>query len=367
MKMSTESDLFRQIRSAGLHPPENMTMMVTDGCNLRCRHCWLDCRGLKNAVPVDADAIIGVVNAFAGLGGIAINLTGGEILSHPDWFRILKYCLNHSSLERVCLQTNATLIARRHVEAWLALASNKLTLQVSLDGACAQTHDHVRGEGSYDRALAGLHLLAQAGLGPQTQVAFTEMAHNFDEFPQLLEMVDRMGLARLISGTIIAGGRAAASTHVSLPTPDQYRRLLQRYQNDALFRKRYEQKGSISAIEWFKNRAGSAPEACGCLKDLFVNAQGHLFPCTMLLLERYASQSVYSHPFNRVIENALPKWREIPLLHRKRHDAIASCKACTGRRHCRGGCLGRAAALDSDLMAPEDRCALRQVVYDWDL
>jgi radical SAM protein with 4Fe4S-binding SPASM domain len=365
--MSTESDLLRQIRSAGLHPPENMTMMVTDGCNLRCRHCWLDCCGLKKAVPVDADAILGVVNAFAGLGGTALNLTGGEILSHPDWFRILKYCLNHSSLKRVCLQTNATLIAHRHVEALLALKSNKLTLQVSLDGACTQTHDHVRGVGSYDRALAGLHLLAQAGLGPQTQVAFTEMAHNFDELPQLLAMVDRMGLARLVSGTIIAGGRAAASTHVSLPTPNQYRRLLQRYQNDALFRERYEQKGSIAAIEWFRNRAGSAPEECGCLKDLFVNAKGHLYPCTMLLIERYASQSVYSHPLNQVIQNALSRWREIPLLHRKRHDAIASCRACAGRRHCRGGCLGRAAALEGDLMAPEDRCALRQVVYDWDL
>lgn len=362
----SNSDLIDQIRAAGLDTPETLTLMVTDGCNLYCRHCWLDCHSLKDAAPVPASSIMRVVDDFTHVGGTIVNLTGGEILSHPDWQPILAFCLNHASIAAICLQTNATLINRRHVDAWQEMPPEKLTIQVSLDGACARTHDLIRGSGSYDQALAGLRLLVETGWGPRTQVAFTETAHNINELPQLLEMVDRMGLARLVSGTLVKGGRAATSAHVSLPTPAHYRQLLERYQTDTLFHKRCDRKASIAAIEWFKNRSGAtAVDSCGCLKNLFVDARGRLYPCTMLLLERYAAQSVYSRPLNQVIQEALARWRELPLLHRKRTDALASCASCTGQAHCRGGCMGRAATTRGDLMVPEDRCGLRKVVYNW--
>jgi radical SAM protein with 4Fe4S-binding SPASM domain len=361
------TDLIKQIRAAGLHPPQSLTLMVTDGCNLRCRHCLHACRPLPRAAMVPTAKIVPVIDGFTQLGGKRLNLTGGEFLSHPDWMGILRYCIQHDRIQEVCLQTNATLITQKHCKSLLELNTAKLTIQVSLDGANAATHDMLRGAGGYGRAMTGLHLLAEAGLGPQTQVAFTEMVHNFCELPQLLEKVDQMGLDRLISGTLLKGGRAANAATVGLPTPDQYRELIQRYAADSNFRKLCEQKATIAALEWFKNRTASTDVGCCCIKELFMDTRGCLYPCTLLLWDRYASQSAHNQPLERVLQKALGQWREIPILSRERGNRLETCIQCPGRNHCRGGCLGRALTCHGDVMTTEDRCALRKAVYAWSM
>lgn len=361
--MMETKDLIDKIRAAGLHPPQTMTLMVTDGCNLRCRHCWLDCRPRQAAVPVAADHLLRIIDDFARLGGTHINLTGGELLTHPDWLPILRFGLQQPSIAGVCLQTNATLITRGHLDALGDLPTAKLTLQVSLDGARASVHDAIRGSGSFAKAMAGLRLLVQGGFGPRTRIAFTEMAHNFHDLPRLLALVDEMGLDRLVCNTLVKGGRATASAQVDLPTCDQYRRLIRRYQSDPLFKNRCDQKASIAAIEWFKHRSETAEPRCGCIKNLFVDSRGRVYPCPMLLVEEVSSVSVHGRPMDQIIDHALAKWREIPVLSRNRQQATTMCAKCPHHPHCGGGCIGRAVVAGGGWMAPEDRCALRQAVY----
>jgi radical SAM protein with 4Fe4S-binding SPASM domain len=366
---STENeDLLRLIRDAGLHAPESLTMMVTGNCNLNCRHCWLNCHALDSSPPVQADKVTGAINEFTQLGGTRITLTGGEILTHPDWPGILRFSLDHPHIHGVTLQTNAALITPKHLAELGEMGLDKLTIQVSLDGACARSHDHIRGRGSFTDAMAGIGLLVKAGLGSRMQVAFTEMAHNCSELPQLLKSIDKLGIARLISGTLVKGGRAAGSTRMRLPTPDQYRELLRLYHTDADFKALYDKKANISAIEWFKHRAEPAVEGCcSCLQNMFLDTRGSLYPCTMLLLEQLASSSVYARPMRLVIKESLSKWSDISILSRNRQNTIKSCRQCADKQHCGGGCMGRAATVQGEFMAPEDRCALRKAVYRWKL
>jgi radical SAM protein with 4Fe4S-binding SPASM domain len=361
---ANRSALMAQIRNAGLHPPETMTIMVTDGCNLHCRHCWLDCKDTQNASPVSVAKIRQVINAFAELGGSQVNLTGGEFLSHPNWFEILQFSLDHDKIDIVCLQTNATMISPKHIEALQDLTVDKLIIQISLDGAQAQTHDLVRGPGSYLNVMIGLHLLIKAELGHQIQVAFTEMEHNMVELPELLQKIDMMGIGSLISNTLVNGGRAATTGSISMPTPAQYWELIHRYQIDANFRTLCDESATIAAIEWFKNRSAYSDYNCDCLKHIFVDAKGLIYPCTMLLQDRYASQSVYSRSMDQVIQKALAVWRDIPVMYRRRQN-ILHCMRCPGKNHCKGGCMGRAATVRGEFMDPEDRCSLRKAVYYW--
>lgn len=359
-------DLLRLIRDFELHAPESLTMMVTGGCNLSCRHCWLNCSTLDGSTTVDAEKVIGAIDEFTQLGGTRITLTGGEILTHPEWPGILRFSLDHTHINEVTLQTNATLITAKHIAELGKLKLDKLTIQVSLDGVCARSHDRVRGRGSFADAMTGIGHLVEAGLGSRMIVAFTEMAHNFSELPDLLKSIHNLGIARLISGTLVKGGRAAGATQMRLPTPDQYRELIRLYHTDADFKALYDQKANISAIEWFKNRAESAMEGCcSCLKNMFLDIRGSLYPCTMLLLEQFASSSVYSRSMNIVIKESLSKWSDISILSRNRQNTIKSCRQCADKKHCGGGCMGRAATVQGELMAPEDRCALRKAVFRW--
>jgi radical SAM protein with 4Fe4S-binding SPASM domain len=174
-----------------------------------------------------------------------------------------------------------------------------------------------------------------------------------------------MGIGRLVSGTVVLGGRAAASKRINLPMPVQYWELIDYYQSDAVFKSLYDRKANTAAIEWFKNRSNTSNGTCGCLKHMFVDARGYLYPCTMLLLKRYAVNGAYTQPLGRTLRKALSKWREIPTLSRERYRRIASCARCAFKDHCGGGCMGRAAAVNGDIMEPEDRCALRKAVYQW--
>jgi radical SAM protein with 4Fe4S-binding SPASM domain len=359
-------DLLKMIRNAGLHALESMTIMVTSGCNLFCSHCWLSCLSLECAHPVPAGKITGAIDEFTQLGGTRVTLTGGEILTHPDWFAIVRFCLDHPRIKQVTLQTNAALIAPEHITELEKLMLDKLTIQVSLDGAYAASHDLVRGRGSFANAMAGIGLLVEAGHGFRLQVAFTEMAHNYSELPELLKSIHNLGIARLISGTLVKGGRAAGSSRIHLPTPEQYRELLHLYQTDAGFRALYDRKANISAIEWFKNRKAPANDGCcSCLKNVFLDSRGFLYPCTMLLLERFAFGSVYDRTMKTVVRDALSKWREIPIMSRKRQNTVKSCLQCADKQHCGGGCMGRAATVKGELMSPEDRCELRKAVFRW--
>jgi MoaA/NifB/PqqE/SkfB family radical SAM enzyme len=153
------------IRDAGLQPPEMLTLMITGRCNLQCRHCWLDCRPDSAAGPIPVNVACNIIDDFTRLGGTGLSLTGGEVLTHPDWFEILVFACDRPALKEVCLQTNAMLMTRHMAAELSALSSVKLSIQISMDGASAKSHDLVRGKGIFNRVLRGLDCLLDAGFG----------------------------------------------------------------------------------------------------------------------------------------------------------------------------------------------------------
>lgn len=292
-------------------------------------------------------------------------ITGGEPLLHSDWIEILSFACTRAEFGEVCLQTNGTLLSESDVDAISRLADNRLLLQVSLEGATAETNDVVRGNGSFDRIVESLHRLVEAGLGTRTRLAFTEMRHNIDELPRMFELVETMGIGKLITGTMVCGGRAAREDVLAMPTPAQYQRLLDRYHSDAHFRSRYRERGNVAAIEWYEGKANPSDHACSCIETPFISAAGRMYPCVMLLCDEYAVENAHSRRLEESIDSALPLWWRLAETHRRRRETLTSCEECPGLSHCRGGCMGRAYAAHGDFMAPEDRCSLRRAVYSY--
>ena len=351
------------IRDAGLQPPEMLTLMITGSCNLQCLHCWLDSRPSSPAGPVPVNVLCGIIDDFTRLGGTGLSLTGGEVLTHPDWLEILAFACGHPALKEVCLQTNAMLVTRDIAAELNARSSSKLWIQISMDGASAESHDLVRGDGSFDRTLRGLDCLLDAGMGPRIRVAFTEMAHNMGEIGRLMKRLEALGIRHLVSGTLVKGGRAGRTNRLALPTANQYVEIVNRYRSDTAFRTLYDKMGSIAAIEWYKGRSIPAERVCNCIKTPFVTAEGRMYPCVMLLVEKYGIGGIHRRPMADAVLAALPLWTELPVIERNRREVLESCRGCPGEAHCLGGCMGRAYAVCGDLMSVEDRCALRRAVY----
>ena len=360
------TEVLDSIIRAGLRSPKIVTLMITNGCNLSCFHCWPESRSCDTVPPVPKDTIRRLTEEFTLLGVEEICLTGGEPLTHPDWFEILCFACGQPGLKRVRLQTNATLLTEVDIEALGSIDFKGLAIQVSLEGATAETNDRVRGPGSFEQAFRGLKFLTEAGLGQQVVVAFTETQHNFEELPRLLELLDGLGIGSLVSGTLVLGGRAAQSDQVTPPTPAQYRELLNLYHSDPQFRSRYKKLGNIAAIEWFTGKSFPASEGCICIETPYINADGDMYPCLMLPIDKLAAKDVFNRPLDEAFFEALPIWAELPELNRRRSLELDACKECPGRLHCAGGCMGRAYAATGDFMNVEDRCVLRKSVYSWE-
>lgn len=314
---------------------------------------------------VPSNVLLRLVREFSDLGAEKFTFTGGESLLHPNLSDILSHALRQHGVKEVCLQTNATLLTNAKVNDLVSIADSNLTIQVSLEGATAENHDYVRGTGSFELTIQGLRRLVKAGLGRQTYVAFTEMQHNFGDIPQVIELVERLGIDRFVAGTLVMRGRAAQNSQLALPDPEQYRDLLDRHHSDKRFAELCDKYANIAAIEWFKGQSAHTEDCvCTCIKNPMVTADGTLYPCLMFQHDEYAISDVHSRPLQDVISDALPLWAELPKLSRLRSAFLEACKGCPGQKHCAGGCMGRAQAY-GNLMTVEDRCQLRKAVYAW--
>lgn len=359
------AEYLKTISDSGLNPPVELYVMVTTGCNLACRHCWPQAVPPANAILMDLQGFQTLIDNFISMGIQAISITGGEPLTHPHWADMLAYAVAKSEIDHICLQTNGTKLGPQNFTRLTSLPLEKVTIKVSLEGDQPALHDALRGKGAFARAMDGLKRLVKAGLGQKILISFTETRSSIEALPDLLALVDQSGMGHLVSGCLVDKGRAAQNPDLMLPEPDQYRALLNLYQNDAAFRERYDRLGNFSAIEWFKGKKYPLDHTCRCMATPIVTASGELYPCHMLPLERWRIEGVFSRPFGDVIAEAINRWDEIPAIYNRRGNEPAKCAACPGSAHCGGGCIGRVTDIEDGIKGVEDRCALRQAVYSW--
>jgi radical SAM protein with 4Fe4S-binding SPASM domain len=344
-----------------------LTLMITNKCNLKCLHCWPKSGLAADCNHVNRKKLLEMIGDFRMLGIEKVCLTGGEPLLHPHWFDIVSFTCEDTGIDEVCLQTNATLLTKAHASRLASLNHHKLSIQVSLEGSNSETHDKVRGTGSFKSALRGIALLAEKGLAKQTLVSLTETEDNFQEIPALLELLHSLGISQFASGTLVHGGRAAKENGNGLkpPTPLQYEMILHQFHSDPVFKEDYMEMANIAPLEWYLGKSTPSVSGCEFMKNPYVTAEGTLFPCVMFQIDKYAAHDVYSRPFAETLQAIVPMWAVLQQQSRHRSEDLQTCRACPGRLHCRGGCMGRAYMAHGALMTAEDRCNLRRVVYNW--
>lgn len=170
--------------------PYEAEVHFTKACNLRCRHCVYDA-GRKIPNELDIDSWIKIFDQLEGDETYRVTISGGEPLVYSGAKTLIPYLTLKRM--RVDLLTNSTLI-----EESLAvhLSCPNFSTTVSLDGACSETHDLLRGRGCFDKVVKGLNLLSQAKAN--FHVATTVHKKNIHEMENLVEFAVELD-ARSIS------------------------------------------------------------------------------------------------------------------------------------------------------------------------
>ena len=358
----TTSEVLQQLDSAGLRPPKTVTLAITGACNLSCHHCWVEAGGRTASDHVPVLLLKKMIASINALGGEGLRLTGGEPLCHPDWLELMRFSRS-SGFRTLAIQTNGMLFTDEHVAALLELDFPGLSIQISLDGANQAAHDLVRGAGACASTQAGILKLVRAGLAGRISLFMTEMRHNLEEIPALLEFADSMGIGSLSSGTLVLQGRATEGSVVAPPDSHQYMRLLERYDTEQQFRELYKKIGTVAALEWRSDHA-ARQECCTFIENPYITASGRIYPCLLCHTDEFSVDSAYEKGLAAALEEGIPLWSSLLQISRTRAESMPECHDCFGRELCAGGCMGRALGSCRNLHAADDRCGVRRAIYE---
>lgn len=160
-------------------------------CNLHCSHCFISCSPENHSFWfLSREEVRTALDESVPLGVKEYYFTGGEPFMNEDILGILEDTL---ALGPATVLTNATVLPQRTIDALAALSAASpytLELRVSIDGVTAEMNDALRGEGSFDRAVAATGRLAKAGFLPIITTMQTWPEERTDEvlaaFRQLL-------------------------------------------------------------------------------------------------------------------------------------------------------------------------------------
>jgi radical SAM protein with 4Fe4S-binding SPASM domain len=183
------SGLSLAIREASrIYMPMNVTIELSQSCNLRCTHCYnFDRKEISrpksdkpSLTPVE---ILRVIGEIRDAGGLVIAFSGGEALMHPH---ILDFVREARRLRMaVRLKTNGTLVTAAKARQ---LADAGVTdLEVSLYGASAAAHDpFTRVPGSFEKTVQGVRHAKELGI--TAQINFVMHRGCVGEVGEMLEL-----------------------------------------------------------------------------------------------------------------------------------------------------------------------------------
>jgi MoaA/NifB/PqqE/SkfB family radical SAM enzyme len=149
-------------------------LVLTNKCNLRCRHCKIPSRGERH---MPFEEVSGVIDSFYQCGGRCLYLEGGEPFLWRDGPHGIEDVVEYAhrvGYSTVIIYTNGT----------IPLQTSADTVFVSLDGLQA-THDYLRGI-SFDRIMKNVQASAHASLF----VNFTINGRNKTELEDFCSLVD---------------------------------------------------------------------------------------------------------------------------------------------------------------------------------
>lgn len=174
------------------------TFIATYRCNFSCAMCNLPQRegqmeqaGRRELSTAELKALLG---ELARLGAAGIGFTGGEPLLREDIFELLAHSAELGMITH--LNTNGSLLEARNIQR--LLDSRVDSVNISLDGAKAQTHDSIRGSsGAYEKATAAVRgLVAARGkrtTRPRVKVVAVLGMANIDEALELVRLAQDLG------------------------------------------------------------------------------------------------------------------------------------------------------------------------------
>ena len=166
---------------------------LTYRCNLDCYFCYNDL-GFKSQ-PMPTETYFRFFEDLRDMQVMTLVLTGGEPLTHPDFFAMGRKARELGFVIR--LKSNGHSLRGKMIRR-IRQEVDPYIIEISLHGACAETHDRqTRVPGSFDRLMANLRELRDLGMRIKLNCTLTRW--NETEVEEIFQLADQLGIRLQIS------------------------------------------------------------------------------------------------------------------------------------------------------------------------
>ena len=336
-----QSGLAEQMKR-GLDAPICLTWELTYACNLQCVHC-LSSSGRRDPRELTTEECEAVIDELQRMQVFYINIGGGEPTIRKDFWHLVRYAVDHGV--GVKFSTNGSGIDAEVAEQ--LAESDYVDVQISIDGADADTNDHVRGEGSFATAVQAMEHLQAAGFeGFKISVVMTR--HNIPQVDEFKAMADHYG-AQLRLTRFRPSGRGADSWEALHPSDQQQRELYHWLMDhpDVLTGDSFFHLSALGEALPGLNLCGAGRVVC------LIDPVGDVYACPFVLHDEFLAGSVRDEGgFQKV-------WQESDLFTELREPQSAgACASCGHFDACQGGCMAAKFFTGIPLDGPDPECVL---------
>jgi radical SAM protein with 4Fe4S-binding SPASM domain len=222
-----------------------------------------------------------------------------------------------------------------HSARWLAAL--RVRVKISLDGVTAETHDFLRGSGTFAKTLEALSWLRAAGAEGLT-VHYTVHRKNCAELPRLPAFLSTLGVRTVVVGLIKPSGRATVNDELLIPpsmVPYVRQKIEALAHNDAIILQRFSDRG------W---EGFGCPATCN---KFGITATGRVTTCAFFGQE-LLGESIRNY--------ALATLWEQHIMQDSIFVANEHCAHCPNLEASGGGCRARAWYYSGDLNGIDPEC-----------
>ncbi len=322
--------------------PTRVEIELTEQCNLKCKFCY------NSQDPLISDNVFEIIDRLHEAGVMEVILTGGEPLTHPRFFDILKKCCK--CFYKAMIQTNGTFIDAETARIFKQLGV--YGVNVSLHGN-EELHEKLTlVQGSYAQAYSALQHLVSEGVNTTSNfVLTTENVIGFsDALRNLYDMgVDGMTLTRFTPTGVGADNEyLAISTNQLIDVLNQADKFILQQKNTSFY---ILLANSIPYCALPENLKHYCEYCHFGASRFYVDINGNVLMCGM---SRLQIGNILKEDFFDMKSKS-----EIYCNHICGMDVPSYCQKCGHFSECRGGCRAAALACSKKIDGFDPYCVLK--------
>jgi 12,18-didecarboxysiroheme deacetylase len=341
---------------------------VTQGCNLKCIHCYAHAKANKGSDELSTDQGKNVLDDLAAFGVPVVLFSGGEPLVRQDLPQLAEYAVSKGM--RAVISTNGTLINRDIAKRLKDIGLSYVG--ISLDGT-ESVNDHFRGvQGAFKAAMRGVENCQHVGI--KVGFRFTINQLNAKEIPAIFDILEKMDVPRICFYHLVYAGRGSKLREQDL-THEETRQVVD-YIMDRT--KDLHDNGKPKEVLTVDNHADGpyvylrllkedperAKDVLKLLKMNEGNNSGRGIGCISWNGDVHADQFWRHKTFGNVRQTPFSQlWTNNPdpllnQLKEKKKHVKGRCAECQWLNVCGGNFRVRAEAVTGEIWAPDPACYL---------